>query len=145
MLTMFNTAKAFVAPYALYIKIGLFVLCVAVSATLGYRYGASTHAKDEAQKSVQVAQLASENAALRQANAKNAEAVAEANKIVAANVAKATAAEQQAQTYADEVEKANARIEALKQANLNKARVAGQSEKCQELLRSNVCEAIPLP
>ena len=58
----FNAAKAVVAPYWVYIKVAVFLLCVAVSATLGYRYGTST-------SRVEVAQLAAETASLRQANA----------------------------------------------------------------------------
>lgn len=145
MLAKLNIAKAAIAPYLVYIKVGALALCLAVSATLGYRYGASTHATGEAQKAVQIVQLAAENASLRQANAKQANAVAEANRIVEQNAKQGAANQTRAQSVGDSVGEANDKLQKQKLAALEKANQALKDAKCQELMRMKVCSAVPLP
>lgn len=133
-----NAAKAVVAPYWVYIKVGVFLLCVAVSAALGYRYGTST-------SRVEVAQLAAETASLRLANATYAKTADEASRIVAENLARAADVQKQGQSVGTQVAKTNDRLQKAKIADLQRANEALKDAKCQELMRMNVCAAVPLP
>lgn len=134
----FNAAKAVVAPYWVYIKVAVFLLCVAVSATLGYRYGTST-------SRVEVAKLAAETASLRQANATYAKTADEASRIVAEAAARAADVQKQGQVVGAQVAKTNDRLQKAKIADLQKANEALKDAKCQELMRMSVCENVPLP
>lgn len=133
-----NAAKAAVAPYLVWIKVGIFALCLAVSATLAYRYGTST-------SRVEVAQLAAENASLRLANDSYAKTADEANRIVADNLARAADVQKQASDVGDSVGKASLKIQKKKIADLEAANKALKDAKCQDLMRMEVCPTVPLP
>ena len=138
MIAKLSAVSDVIAPYLVYIKVGVFLLCVALSATLGYRYGTST-------SRVEVAQLAAETASLRQANASYAKVVDQANAIVEANKSKAQSVQDQALDIGNDVNKANQQLNKKKIADLEQANKALKDARCQELMRMNVCANVPLP
>lgn len=133
-----NAAKAAVTPYLVWIKVGIFALCLAVSATLAYRYGTST-------SRVEVAQLAAENASLRLANDSYAKAAQTSSEL--AEQAKEAGDQHQAQAegIGQDVDKATLQIQKKKVADLEAANRALKDAKCQELMRMSVCPTVPLP
>lgn len=136
--TAIDAAKLAAAPYLVWIKVGVFLLCCAVSATFGYRYGTSTGR-------VEVAQLAAENASLRLAN----DSYAKAAKISSDLAEQAKEAGDQHQAQAEgigqDVDKATLQIQQKKIAALEAANKALKDAKCQDLMRMQVCATVPMP
>lgn len=130
--------KAALAPYMVWIKVGLAALLLSIAFVSGCNYGEVSSEKE-------IATLKGDKRLLQQANASWAQAAIERSLEVDANAKRSEQIQKQAANDAKDLERNRKTTEdtvADNQITLDKA---VRDPKCGELLEMKVCATVPLP